>query len=100
MNACFARFVCPVGPVGPVLVAAASDVPGVLASCSAGRADGRLGTPPRSPVPSATSIITLGGEGLDPGDRPPQNQRMNVMRAFISVDGLKIHSMPNDVVIV
>ncbi len=38
------------------------------------------------------------GKGLQSSLRPPQNKRMNVMRAFIGVDRFQINHMPHDVI--
>ena len=39
-------------------------------------------------------------ERLQPRLRSPQDQRMNIMRAFIGVDRFQIHHMPNDMILI
>lgn len=42
----------------------------------------------------------LGAEGLDAGDGAAEDEGVDVVRALVGVDGLQVHDVPDDVVLV
>ena len=44
--------------------------------------------------------FVLGGEGLESGDGPAQDEGVHVVGALVRVDGLQVHHVPDDVVLV